>query len=439
MSSDSVPLWRQLSAAAQVLAGLQAGRALAPLLERVQSPLRPGVQALTYQALRCLGRAQALRQQLARRAPPPDADALLCLALALVWRAEDAPYEPHTLVDQAVEAATRNPSTRRQAGFLNACLRRFLREQDALVALTDRDAVALWNLPAWWIQQLRLDHPDQWQSIAHAGARQAPMALRVNRLRTTVPAFLQTLEAAGIEAQSLGSDGVLLRRPLPVSQIPGFVEGKVSVQDGAAQMAAPLLLQGMDKRAGLHVLDACAAPGGKTAHLLEQGAGRVTALDIDAARCERVTQNLERLGLQARVITADAAKPDSWWDGDAFDAILLDAPCTASGIVRRHPDIPWMRRESDVRQLASQQAQLLQRLWRLLKPGGRMLFCTCSVFRAEGHDQAQAFVAHNTDATAMPSPGHLLPRNRADADALPDNEPRDHDGFFYALLEKRPA
>ena len=274
MSSDSVPLWRQLSAAAQVLAGLQAGRALAPLLERVQSPLRPGVQALTYQALRCLGRAQALRQQLARRAPPPDADALLCLALALVWRAEDAPYEPHTLVDQAVEAATRNPSTRRQAGFLNACLRRFLREQDALVALTDRDAVALWNLPAWWIQQLRLDHPDQWQSIAHAGARQAPMALRVNRLRTTVPAFLQTLEAAGIEAQSLGSDGVLLRRPLPVSQIPGFVEGKVSVQDGAAQMAAPLLLQGMDKRAGLHVLDACAAPGGKTAHLLEQGAGR---------------------------------------------------------------------------------------------------------------------------------------------------------------------
>jgi len=187
------------------------------------------------------------------------------------------------------------------------------------------------------------------------------------------------------------------------------------------------------------VLDACAAPGGKTAHLLERAgdaAIEVTALEVDAVRSRRIDDTLARLGLKAQVLVADAGRPPAWWDGRAYDAILLDAPCTASGIVRRHPDVRWLRRESDTAQLALQQAMLLAALWPLVRPGGRLLYCTCSVFREEGSHQIDAFLAHNTDARLLPSPGHLLPQSAGNARAVPDNPLGDHDGFFYALLEK---
>jgi 16S rRNA (cytosine967-C5)-methyltransferase len=222
-----------------------------------------------------------------------------------------------------------------------------------------------------------------------------------------------------------------------VHDVPGFDTGGVSVQDAAAQLAAPLLLEGLDKGGSLRILDACAAPGGKTAHLLELADAHVIALDIDPARCERIHDNLRRQGLQAQVVAGDAAQPSGWWDKQPFDAILLDAPCTASGIVRRHPDVRWLRRESDIAQLAALQARLLAVLWPLLRPGGRLLYCTCSVFRAEGEAQVQTFLAHNTEAVLRPAPGHLLPQSRANDDAVPDNLKGDHDGFFYALLEKR--
>jgi 16S rRNA (cytosine967-C5)-methyltransferase len=186
------------------------------------------------------------------------------------------------------------------------------------------------------------------------------------------------------------------------------------------------------------VLDACAAPGGKTGHLLEMGVTHVTALDVDAGRCDRIRQNLARLGLDAEVLAADAARPDTWWDGNAFDAILLDAPCTASGIVRRHPDVRWLRRETDIAQLADLQRKLLQALWPLLAPGGRLLYCTCSLFLAEGQQQVETFLARNTDALLLPSPGHLIPVISGKRDMVTDN-PGEHDGFFYALLQKRPA
>lgn len=434
--AQSPALWRQLQAGAIVLAAIRAGSSGTAALEAVPGALKPGVQALVYAALRELGRAEALRKLLAPRKPSPEVDALLCLALALAWQDEGAPYEAHTLVNQAVEAAKRGSSTRAQAGFVNACLRRFLRERPALVAQTDTDPVARWNHPRWWIERLQREVPDHWQAILQANNRQAPMTLRVNIRKTTVAAFQARLQEAGIAAWRNGEQGLTLAAPLPVQQIPGFAQGLVSVQDGAAQLAAPLLLRGLEHQPGLRVLDACAAPGGKTAHLLELSAAEVTALDIDPLRCQRITDNLARLGLQARVQAADAGRPEAWWDGRPFDAILLDAPCTASGIVRRHPDVRWLRRESDVAQLAAQQARLLQTLWPLLKPGGRLLYCTCSVFRAEGEEQVQAFLAHNTRARLLPSPGHLWPTLGRKADAVTDNQFSDHDGFYYALLEK---
>lgn len=430
------PLWRQLQRVGAMVAGVRSGRSLTALLDAVEPGLRAGVQALSFAALRQLGRAQALRSVLARRPPPPAADALLCATLALL--ADPSPaYTDFTLVDQAVEAAKRDAATRAQAAFINACLRRFLREREALMRATDADPEARWNHPRWWIERLAADHPQQAALILEANQHAAPMTLRVNRRRAQVGEVLQALAAQGLAAQPVGEDGVLLGRAVPVDALPGFAEGVLSVQDAGAQRAAPLLLDALGATASRpRVLDACAAPGGKTAHLLERADLDLTALDIDPARCERIRDNLRRLGLTARVLAADAAQPVSWWDGEPYDAILLDAPCTASGIVRRHPDVRWLRRESDVAQLERVQAQLLDTLWPLLRPGGCLVFCTCSVFRAEGSDQAQAFLARHTDARILPAPGHLLPTNGARASAVPDNAAGDHDGFFYAAFRK---
>ena len=407
----------------------------------VDTTLRPGVQALGFHALRWLGRAEALRQQLAKRPPPPEADALLCVVLALIWREEDAPYTPHTLVDQAVEAAKRSEATAHQASFINGCLRRFLRERDALVAKTDSNPQAVWNHPQWWVDRVRKDHPEQWQAILRANNAKAPLVLRINLLKTTVAQYIQALEAINIVASSVGEQGVILAAAVSVPSLPGYAEGHFSVQDAAAQLAAPLLLNALASGGPRNMLDACAAPGGKTAHLLELANANdtVTALDIDARRSERVAQNLSRLGLQANIVVGDAARPSAWWDGQLFDGILLDAPCTASGIVRRHPDVRWLRRPTDIAQLASTQAQLLQTLWPLVKHGGAMVYCTCSVFKAEGASQIQTFLAHHTDARLMPSPGHLLPQISAPGAGIPDNLMREHDGFYYALLQKHCA
>jgi 16S rRNA (cytosine967-C5)-methyltransferase len=413
-ATAQIPLWRQLQGASALLLAVRDGQSMTAALLDVDARLRPGVQALGFHALRWLGRAEALRQQLAKRPPPPEADALLCVVLALIWREEDAPYTPHTLVDQAVEAAKRSEATTHQASFINGCLRRFLRERDALVAKTDANPQAVWNHPQWWVDRLRKDTTN-----------------------TTVDQYIQALAAMNIEAKPVGNFGVVLAHAVAVPSLPGYAEGHFSVQDAAAQMAAPLLMGALAAHPTPNILDACAAPGGKTAHLLELADCTVTALDIDARRCERVGQNLHRLDLSAHIVVGDAARPASWWDGVLFDGILLDAPCTASGIVRRHPDVRWLRRPTDIAQLASIQAQLLQTLWPLLKPGGAMVYCTCSVFRAEGDVQVQTFLAHHTDARLMPSPGHLMPQMSASGAVFPDNLVGEHDGFYYALIKKQ--
>lgn len=438
-SEEAIPLWRQLTATATVVMAVRQGASGTAAVEGVSTVLRPGVQALAFHVWRNLGRAEALRKKLAPKLPPPAADALLCVALALVWREKDAPYDVFTLVNQTVEAAKRGVSTKAQANFLNACLRRFLRERDTLVAATDSDPVAFWNHPSWWIKRVQHEHPQLWREVLQAANCHAPMTLRVNVRKTNVGDYLLTLKQAGIAAHAIAGGAILLERAIAVQHLPGFAQGMVSVQDAAAQMAAPLLLQGLTQQRELRILDACAAPGGKTGHLLELSEGEVTALEIDPGRTVRINQNLDRLGLRARVLTADAAQVQTWWDGELFDAILLDAPCTASGIVRRHPDVRWLRRESDVAQLAGLQKRMLQALWGLLRPGGRLLYCTCSLFLAEGEGQVQTFLTHNTDAVLLPSPGHLIPRSLAKGGSVPDNEPCDHDGFYYALLQKRMA
>jgi 16S rRNA (cytosine967-C5)-methyltransferase len=295
----------------------------------------------------------------------------------------------------------------------------------------------------WWVNLLQKDHPDHWQDILRANNQAAPMTLRVNTRRIERVDLQKDWMNHGLASVAVGQQGLVLEQAHPVRDIPGFAEGLCSVQDAAAQCAAQLLLDGLSASPAkpLRILDACAAPGGKTAHLLEllDNNAEVVALDVDPQRCERIVQNLQRIGRTAQVVTADAALTKSWWDGQLFDAILLDAPCTASGIVRRHPDVRWLRRETDIQKLAAIQKNLLKQLWPLVRPGGRLLYCTCSVFKAEGENQVKAFVERNTNAHFVPTLGHLRPQSGTTPDVLVDNLTGDHDGFFYALFEKLPA
>lgn len=438
----------QLRHTARCVLAVEQGRSLGDVLPQVPGGLRPGVQALTFHVMRHLGTARALVARLVQRRPEPAVHALLSSAVVLLLAQEDAAhasatgqhgevrYAAHTVVNQAVEAARLDRSTQRQAAFINACLRRFLREREALLAEVAVQPDARWNHPLWWIGRLQRDHPAHWQAILAANNRPGPMTLRVNRRRSDPRSYLQALEAAGLSARPIGEDGLVLDAPQPVERLPGFAQGLCSVQDAAAQMAARLLLDGKKWVHTDRVLDACAAPGGKTAHLLERADLDLLALDVDARRCERIHDNLQRLQLQAEVRCADAARPADWWDGRLFNAILLDAPCTASGIVRRHPDVRWLRRDTDVGQLVAIQRALLEALWPLLQPGGRLVYCTCSVFRAEGEDQIRAFLERHSDAVLKPSPGHLLPGNVVAEAEFHDNLPGGYDGFFYARIDK---
>jgi 16S rRNA (cytosine967-C5)-methyltransferase len=459
----------QLRHTARCVLAVEQGRSLSDVMPQVSADLRPGVQALTFHVLRQLGMARALVGQLVQRQPEPAVKALLSSAVALLLPAHHtssrpldptanptanpaadtatgpatapAPaagphYEPHTVVNQAVDAARQDRSTQRQAAFVNACLRRFLREREALLSRVAALPEARWNHPQWWIERLQHDHPTHWAALLDANNQPGPMALRVNRRQTRRAHYQQALQAQGLASTPVGTDGLVLEAPQPVERLPGFAQGQVSVQDAAAQQAAAWLLDGRAWTRADRVLDACAAPGGKTAHLLEWADLDLLALDVDERRCTRIHDNLQRLGLQAEVRCADAARPADWWDGRAFDAILLDAPCTASGIVRRHPDVRWLRRASDVAQLVAIQHNLLEALWPLLKPGGRLVYCTCSVFRAEGAQQVAAFLARHTDALYRPSVGHLLPGVALAQGQFNDNPPGGYDGFFYARIDK---
>lgn len=432
---EAAPLWQLLVQAARLLAGVRRGRSLTQLLPAVPPALRAGTQALAFEALRGLGTATALRRQLARRRPPPAVDATLLVALALLLPESAAGYAAFTVVDQACEAVRRSGAPRAVA-FVNGCLRHFLRERDALWATARATLEGRWNHPDWWVQRLQADHPAHWEQVLAAAQLPAPMDLRVNPLRASPQACLQRLAQAGLAAQLAGSSALRLPGSVPVQALPGHAEGLVSVQSLAAQLAAPLLLGAvLDGGQGLRILDACAAPGGKTAHLLELAPrAEVLALERDAGRAERIHQNLDRLGLHAPVRVTDAGEVGRWWDGRPFHAVLLDAPCSASGISGRHPDVRWLRRRQDPVRLAAEQDRLLQALWAVLAPGGRMLYCTCSVFRQEGEQRMRHFLRGRAAAQRLPAPGHLLPGAVVAPQLLPSR-----DGFFYALVQKQPS
>ena len=425
------PLAEILHAAGGLVACVIEGRNFDAVLARagLTGHVRAATMDLAYNSLRAFGRGDFFLGQLLDRplaeAPPRG------LLLAALTRLESRPEDAHTTVDQAVTAAARIARGRYKS-LVNGVLRNFLRQREQLLVLAAADEVACWQHPAWWIARLRQDHPGRWQDILRAGNSHPPLCLRANRRRlasagdaSPAQLLLAQLDAAGIAAQALDEVAVLLDTPIPLDRISGFAGGLCSVQDFGAQAAARLL----DARDGMRVLDACAAPGGKTSHLLESADIELTALDADVARVARIADNLQRLGLAATVKVADAGNPDAWWDGRPFDRILADVPCSASGVVRRHPDVKWLRRESDIAGFAATQARIVDALWRTLAPGGTMLYASCSVFAAEHENQVAAFLGRHSDAGL--APGGVSAN--CDAYQIPDAE---HDGFFYALLQK---
>ncbi|WP_447982765.1 16S rRNA (cytosine(967)-C(5))-methyltransferase RsmB [Achromobacter kerstersii] len=432
------PLSSVLLSSAGVVEGVLDGRSLTDALTDVSSALRPATQAVSFHAMRYLGWADAVGRELVQRYPSVLFESLLLVSLTLLKEEGDAAaalpgmpvYAAHTVVDQAVTAASNTRSLSSFKGMLNACLRRFLRERAALEAAVADSPEAQWNHPGWWVKQLGVAYPQQCREILESANVPAPLTLRVNRRRATREQVLAAFQAAGLAAEPVGQSGLVLGSPKPVTQLPGFAEGWWSVQDAGAQLAAELLAPAD----GMRVLDACSAPGGKTAHLLELADIDLVALDADGERLERVEENLGRLGLASNRVqlqAADAADLDAWWDGKPFDAVLADVPCTASGIVRRHPDIRWLRRENDVRRTATLQAKILDSLWQTVAPGGRLLYVTCSVFPIEGARQALEFMQRHPEAERLDAPGQLLPV------ALNATPAEQHDGFFYALFAKQ--
>jgi 16S rRNA (cytosine967-C5)-methyltransferase len=421
-------------AVTRVFDGANLREALAAVDDK--SPLRGRtlVQELAYGTLRHWGTLDAIAAALARK---PIADPLLRALMAVALYQLDHTRAPaFAVVDRAVAAA--GEAVRPAAKSLaNALLRRYLREKEDLRRSIAKNDVARWSYPQWWIGRIRRDHPLDWQAILEAGNARPPLTLRINRRVVGRDELLQRFAASGVAAEAAGAAGVIVAAPKPLAALPGFAEGAFAVQDLAAQYAAPLL----DVDEGMRILDACAAPGGKTAHILECADVDLLALDIDPARLARIDENLVRLKLadrRVRLVQGDAGRADGWWDGRAFDRILLDVPCTASGIVRRHPDGKWRHRAGDVERFAREQSRLLASAWPLLAQGGKLLYATCSVFAAENGDRIDDFMSKHGDALreTLTLPDGVPHR---EGQLLPSSEGACHnqDGFFYALLRKR--
>lgn len=407
---------------AEVLSGRNLNQVLAAQQRRTPGftpQQRAMTQDMSYGTLRFYGQLAAVLSPLLHK--PLKDERLRCLLLVALYQLIHGQSAIYAVVDHAVRAARAlNPAT---SGLVNAVLRNFSRQREALLAGAAATEVGRTSYPQWWVDALKAQYGTEAEAILQAGNQHPPMTLRVNQRRGSPADYLARLAGQGIAADLIAPSAIRLHRPLAVDQLPGFFDGAASVQDAGAQYAARLL----GAEAGMRVLDACAAPGGKTAHLLELADVELTALDVDAVRLQRVAENLQRLNLSARLQVGDAAHPDDWWDGQPFQRILADVPCSASGVVRRHPDIKWLRRPGDGAGFAAQQQAILTALWPLLAAEGQLLYATCSVFAEENQQVIAEFLRQQPDARALSLPLPAAER------LLPNDE---HDGFFYALLRK---
>jgi len=383
---------------------------------------RAALQDLSYGTLRFYGQLQAVLDMLLHK--PLKDERVRFLLLTALYQLQYSKSAQHAVVDHAVRAAqSLNPKT---SGLVNAILRNFLRNQAMLLNQVEQHPEGKYSYPQWWIDELHAQYGERSAELLKAGNLHPPMTLRVNQRRNSSVEYGALLAQQGLTAVAVEPDALQLKKPVSVDKLPGFFDGMVSVQDAGAQYAAHLL----DAQDGMRILDACAAPGGKTAHILELAMVEMLALDKDATRLQRVAENLRRLGLTARLEVGDAADPEKWWDGKAFQRILVDVPCSASGVVRRHPDIKWLRRRKDIEKFAVQQQVILSALWQLLEQDGKLLYATCSVFQQENEQIITAFLARHSEACRLQV---ILPEDK-EGKLLPNDE---HDGFFYALLQKK--
>lgn len=428
----------RIAAAAVVAEVRERGRSLSEALAEQLPALPEGrdralVQELSYGTLRLLPRLKALTERLVHKpvkAADRDLEALVLIGL---YQLIATRIPPHAAVAATV-AAAKSPGRPWAAGFVNALLRRYEREGAQLEAQIQEIPQVRWLFPEWLLARLQAAWPGRWSAICEASNSRPPMTLRINRLRTDRQAYAQRLAAAGVACRPVPFADAALRldSAVPVERLPGFDEGLVSVQDAGAQLAAELL----DARPGDRVLDACAAPGGKTAHILERAGADLdlTALDLDPERLKRLVQGLDRLGLRARTAVGDASRPDGNWAQGRYHRILLDVPCSATGVIRRHPDIKWLRRDADIAELARLQRRILDAIWPLLVPGGVLVYATCSVLPEENEQQVASFLERTPDAAMVPiAAAWGLPRGGG-RQILPEVEGMD--GFFYARLTK---
>jgi 16S rRNA (cytosine967-C5)-methyltransferase len=422
---------RAALAVATVLKGANLDDALAAQSPGLSPPDASLLKALAYGVTREQRLLEALSGLLLQKPLREEPEIAALLACGL-YQLRSMRVPPHAAVGETV-AAAESMGKPWAKGLVNAVLRRYQRERAAIDGALPVTAGIRQSYPDWLVTMVKADWPDSWRSVLAAGNEPGPLTLRVNHRQTTREAALAELAAAAIEATAVmqADDAIRLTTPLPVDQIPGFAEGRVSVQDASAQLAAALL----EAQPGQRVLDACCAPGGKTLHLLERVENLdMLALDSDAQRLLRVEQNLARAGLAAQLLAADAAKPTVWWDGKPFDRILLDAPCSGTGVIRRHPDIKWLRRDSDLLHMTELQNRLLRALWPLLAPGGVLLYATCSILKAEGEVMIASFIEATPDARELPIEaawGEARPVGRRVAPG------GDFDGFYFARLVKQ--
>ncbi|MCK9530295.1 MAG: 16S rRNA (cytosine(967)-C(5))-methyltransferase RsmB [Gammaproteobacteria bacterium] len=424
------------AAAARVLVDvLDHGRSLATALPfhsgRVVAAERGLAQEISYGSLRWYPRLATVLAALVTKPLKPRDRVIHGLLIGGLYQLAYLDMPPHLAVSRTVEA-TLELDKAWAKGLVNGVLRRFQRESAALLARADRDEASALAHPAWLIDHLRQAWPDHWQTIIEANNQRPPMTLRVNLARRSREEYLDLLRSAGLDARPSphAPAALTLAEPVPVERLPGFAAGEVSVQDAAAQLAAPLL----QLESGQHVLDACAAPGGKTSHILETAGLTVDALDKDEARLTRVQETLARLGGEARLLAADAAVPEAWWDGRPYDRILLDAPCSATGVIRRHPDIKLLRRADDIPTLVAEQQRLLAAVWPLLKRGGMLVYATCSVLPEENARQITRFIAEQSDARPLPIAAHWGREAAPGRQVLPGED--EMDGFYYARIAK---